>query len=124
MSAPKDGGPAFPATGMYAWNEATQQADHLLPSQGMSLRDHFAGLAMQGMLSDPAFGPEPARAAAMFYEMADAMLAERTKGQPVDPAAEAAPDLLAACYQALALHEPDESISLVLVAAIEKATKT
>jgi len=96
----KDGGPAFPATGMYAWNEATQQADHLQPSQGMSLRDHFAGQAMQGVLANPGSkggGDDLVRLLAeSSYLIADAMLAESAKGRPVDPAAEAAPDLLAA----------------------------
>ena len=36
-----DGGPAFPNV----WEDN--------PSQGMSLRDHFAGLAMQVLSADP-----------------------------------------------------------------------
>jgi len=69
-----DGGAAFPAMGerntpdgkAYVWNE------------GMSLRDHFAGLAMQGM------APFTWRGANTYdelsrksYAMADAMLRAR-----------------------------------------------
>ena len=42
------------------------------------LRDHFAGLAMQGVLANPQMLGDVAKAA---YEMADAMLAERERGE-------------------------------------------
>lgn len=59
-----DGGPAFPQTAH-------------VPS-GMSLREWYAGLAMQGMLASEAYIAEiiiPAEA----FKMADAMLAESVK---------------------------------------------
>ena len=67
MSAVKDGGTAFP------YEEG-----------GMSLRDHFAGLAMQGMFASDTEswneqGHWEARAGTA-YAMADAMLARREKG--------------------------------------------
>lgn len=63
---------------------------------GMSLRDHFAGLAMQGWLAS--YGPDcdhpvlkaedgrclpdvPANIARCSYAIADAMLAERERGK-------------------------------------------
>ena len=47
-------------------------------SSGMSLRDYFAAKAMQGFMSVPgAF--QPKLDAQIAYEMADAMLAERSK---------------------------------------------
>ena len=46
--------------------------------EGISLRDHFAGMAMQGFLTaDPYV--ECAKCAKYSYEQADAMLAEREK---------------------------------------------
>ena len=44
--------------------------------EGISLRDHFAGLAMQGLLVDATSRNNAARNA---YEMADAMMAEGSK---------------------------------------------
>jgi hypothetical protein len=44
--------------------------------EGISLRDHFAGLAMQVLLVD---ATSMNNAASNAYEMADAMLAERGK---------------------------------------------
>jgi hypothetical protein len=64
MDKPKDGGPAFPVA--------------LL--SGMSLRDYFAGQAMQGQLADFNCGKEPEYIASWSYRCADAMLAERQKG--------------------------------------------
>ena len=43
--------------------------------EGISLRDHFAGLAMQGLLN----GNDMYSAATKAYYMADAMMAERGK---------------------------------------------
>ncbi len=62
----QDGGPAFP---------------HARPSmnqQGMSLREHFAGLAMNAeIISQGLEGRDIDHIAAMAYEMADAMLRAR-----------------------------------------------
>ena len=59
----RDGGGAFPRT-------------HNSES-GMTLRDHFAGLAMQAVLSDEGFIGTPEQAATYAYSVADAMLRER-----------------------------------------------
>ena len=44
----KDGGPAFPGTIQYFPDD--KNADE---EKGMTLRDHFAGLAMQGLFAEP-----------------------------------------------------------------------
>jgi len=67
-----DGGPAYPVP-----NSANRNGQ-----EGMSLRDHFAGLAMQGLLAN-----EDARlrtsteCARIAYEHADAALRAREAGQ-------------------------------------------
>lgn len=43
----KDGGPAYPCPGM----AGLPNGEFLHPEGGMSLRDKFAGLAMQGMIA-------------------------------------------------------------------------
>jgi hypothetical protein len=48
-------------------------------SVGMSLRDYFAGQAMQGQLSHFNCGKDPKYIAHWSYKYADAMLAERQK---------------------------------------------
>jgi len=84
MSEPKikDGGPAFPSEPTYGG----VQEGSAFP--GMSLRDYFAGQALAGLLAMPR---EPLKVptldaglevfALSAYRMADAMLAEREKGQ-------------------------------------------
>lgn len=65
-----DGGPAFPP--------------HFEPAHcGMSLRDWFAGMALQAMAAHWANGlnPHEQSAADMAYRYADAMLAESSKAQ-------------------------------------------
>lgn len=80
-----DGGPAFPG------NQAKVIIpDHLIkeaqviqsPMNGMSLRDYYAGQAMQGMLASPKVDileaiTEPEYAAKVSYKIADAMIKER-----------------------------------------------
>ncbi|MFT2798811.1 hypothetical protein [Serratia sp. N21D137] len=61
------GGPAFPI-----WHETSVCAS------GMSIRDHFAGLAMQGILVN-AGCYSACGVAKEAYEMADAMLEARKK---------------------------------------------
>ena len=63
------GGPAFPA----------QHFDLADGEHGMTLRDWFAGMAMQGFIACPNTRGEPNDIAAWCYEMARAMLAERGK---------------------------------------------
>jgi hypothetical protein len=46
---------------------------------GMTLRDWFAGMAMQGILSDPALMYPANELAANAYSLADAMIQERSK---------------------------------------------
>lgn len=69
------GGPAFPVVGQWYGDKLGGQLTH-----GMTLRDYFAAKAMQGMLAcpvQPQSGPDMyARDA---YQMADAMLAQRSE---------------------------------------------
>ena len=65
------GGPAFP-TKNYAAIQPLAEGY----SEGMTLRDWFAGKAMQGLMDAAMPMPEIAQAA---YQMADAMLKERDK---------------------------------------------
>ena len=69
MNTIDDGGPASPYDGFNGWGE---------PNQHMTLRDYFAGLAMQGWVAD-----EPVdrfdQCAKYSYMMADAMLEARKK---------------------------------------------
>jgi len=70
-----DGGPAFPG----GLNELHNEPGKCDPTQpGMSLRDYFAGLAMQGFCSSDAFSGYAALARAA-YEIADDMLSARSK---------------------------------------------
>jgi hypothetical protein len=69
MSKKQDGGPAFPA-------------EHGLSKSGMSLRDWFAGQALVGLareISDDITVHRRNGIASDAYELADAMLAERSK---------------------------------------------
>lgn len=91
----KDGGPAFPrAASEYEPNEL--RSDGLiaaLPYNGMSLRDWYAGQALIGMLSNDEFikamvleeltnkTKHHKSAAIGAYRFADAMIAEREKGE-------------------------------------------
>ena len=68
MDKPKDGGPAFPCTDAKGFT-----------SEGMSLRDYFAGQAMGGQLADPDGEIDPKLIAKWSYAYANAMLAEREK---------------------------------------------
>ena len=80
-----DGGSAFPTllTGKYAGVGAAGQTFAPDMSDGMSLRDWFAGMALQGILSR--MKPHDAkdeqsvtgRIANLSYVIADAMLTER-----------------------------------------------
>lgn len=74
---PNDGGPAFPVNYAYRPKEGAY-------GDGMSLRDWFAGQAMQGLLaSDRKFGkPSETLGEAVArnaYEFADAMIAARAR---------------------------------------------
>lgn len=76
----KTGGPAFPT------DNAHQTGPHSYHSEGMTLRDWFAGMAMQSMITHNLKGQEPwpttdkiwvEAIAEESYSMADAMLAVR-----------------------------------------------
>lgn len=82
MNTPDDGGSAFP------WRGSDPDG-----SQGMSLRDYFAGQVMAGMFADGSSfstvskqaaekhrGPTE-MAASIAYSVADAMIAERSKAR-------------------------------------------
>ena len=69
--AKPDGGPAFPQ-------------DEFGGVKGMSLRDYFAGQALASQIQALAVREgswSPQRCVELAYEFADAMLAEREKGQ-------------------------------------------
>jgi hypothetical protein len=80
----KDGGPIYPEPAYIAAPDEQGDRVVVMASDGMSLRDWFAGQAMIGLMS--AFG-EPGlrgegwaqRVAADSYALADALLAERSK---------------------------------------------
>ena len=76
MSAPNDGGAAFPCEG--------GPESGLHPDPGMSLRDYFAGQALAGWLAVTDSPPPPEMAAKRCYSYADAMIAAR--GMPADDA--------------------------------------
>jgi len=71
MSTPNDGGPAFPET---RWDDKTRQEVQWC---GMTLRDWFAGQALNGLLSDPNTNGKPNQFADDAYRYADAMLKAR-----------------------------------------------
>lgn len=82
MSKHKDGGPAFPrpafTPGLSGQHDKPAEAGFAnTESQGMSLRDWFAGQALQGMLSYPQTPVSAATMAVASYVLADAMLAAR-----------------------------------------------
>jgi hypothetical protein len=82
----KDGGPAFPAQPTYKMPHGVEM---VVEQSGMSLRDWFAGMALQGVLASMADpqqrrraeqkGETPKDLAIARYHVADAMLAEREK---------------------------------------------
>lgn len=70
------GGPAFPA--MEVRTEDTQDLV-ANASQGMTLRDWFAGKALEGIFASNAQGATYEHISEAAYKAADAMLAERNK---------------------------------------------
>ena len=68
MSQTNNGGPAFPSTDAKGF-----------VSDGMSLRDYFAGQALAGMIACANTGGGGKYFAEYAYKYADAMLAERKK---------------------------------------------
>lgn len=81
--AKPDGGAAFPCDIEEPYGGASG-ATRLVRHDGMSLRDYFAGQALQGIVTGfyhPRYhdGENGAKTARHAYELADAMLAEREK---------------------------------------------
>ena len=75
-----DGGPAFPrAASEYTKNGTLPDGNDAIDAQsGMSLRDWFAGMALQGMLARHDSVPYQ-EVAQWAYSYASAMLEERSK---------------------------------------------
>jgi hypothetical protein len=75
-TTPNDGGPAFPFGQM---SETTGQPINGYYNPGLSLRDYFAAVALQGLLANPKVVYSARGFASNSYLLADAMLAERAK---------------------------------------------
>ena len=79
MSAMNDGGPAFPRDTKWILDGSVSQSG----SKGMSLRDWFAGMALQGLLAGNTgeYSSESyaRNSSAHAYQVADAMLAARER---------------------------------------------
>ena len=75
-SEQNDGGPAFPHAGFINYDESVTRHER----SGISVRDHFAGQALIGLLSDPTLDMNQKQCASWAYGQADAMLAERRRG--------------------------------------------
>lgn len=76
-----DGGPAFPCEQRHTEHRDGRWMDRWIPEGGMSLRDYFAGQAMNGMLASDSSVDRTAVVkstwAQVAYEFADAMLKVR-----------------------------------------------
>ena len=70
--------PAFPTTGYFETD-----GRWMVQTEGMSLRDWFAGQSLQGMLAGcpPGEIVEEKSTAEWCYQMADAMIAERNENR-------------------------------------------
>lgn len=86
MTKPNDGGPAFPVPEVLIESESIC---HPSAYQGMSIRDWFAGMALQGILASPRTPVNKSGEASgdsetiayLSYVMADAMLKERERNE-------------------------------------------
>lgn len=85
MSQKESGGPAFPRTGQFdndVWRKEGGDGIVIDSQNGMSLRDWFAGMILQGMFANPnpddrIFSMQNPEIAAYAY--ADAMIEARKK---------------------------------------------
>jgi hypothetical protein len=81
MSAPNDGGPAFPTPNNGEWGFNSKNEKVFCPdvTPGMLLRDWFAGMALMGFSAHPHNKNwTPKEIANDAYLLADSMLVERT----------------------------------------------
>lgn len=76
MSKIEDGGSAFPVT---------VPLEFQFVNGGMSLRDWFAGMALQGLLANGADNDTSIIAPVRAYSIADDMIKARKKGSTHDP---------------------------------------
>ena len=77
MSTINDGGNAFPVAGL----SGLPNDNFILPTSGMSLRDWFAGMALQGLVAHyGASGIKRDIEDGQPYKLADLMLAARKGG--------------------------------------------
>ena len=76
MNDKPDGGPAFPVPDVPYQKWGGGETFHQPAKPGMSLRDWFAGMALQGVVANPARSVEAnvTRDAKAAYLLADAML--------------------------------------------------
>lgn len=78
----QDGGPAFPSSHDYGWSEKLKRYE-AVGDKGMSIRDWFAGQFLMGLAAGQQRKMTTLHArdiSADCYKIADAMLAEREKG--------------------------------------------
>ena len=76
----KTGGPAFPTSTQITQDASTgHTVTHQYLSDGMTLRDYFAAMALMGFSARELPNHSHALVAALSYDAADAMIAERTK---------------------------------------------
>ena len=79
MSAENDGGPAFPQPCATADGAIYTSGEKSNANIGMSLRDWFAGQALQGMLANHEYNLTDEALAVRAYSKASAMLAARER---------------------------------------------
>lgn len=81
----KDGGPAFPTLTRLLAGEGHIGGSNDFDAEvsgGMTLRQWYAGMALQGMMSNPDFSKDTYKdSATQAFEMADAMLAYLERGE-------------------------------------------
>lgn len=86
MTPTNDGGPAYPTLPEHSGYSRDSSGPGYPMSTGMSLRDWFAGMAMQqftvAMIDGDIDDFHPQDVAHESYALADAMLAEREKVKP------------------------------------------
>ena len=81
----KDGGPVCPVAVCNQGLDEMKVMGHAIKPggnaqfMGVSLREHYAGLAMQAMMSNPTMMSSFGRFAVSAFEMADAMIAENER---------------------------------------------